>query len=537
MVRKKIQKRKADKEQICKFRRGKLRCKNVSGDNKRQFCEKHYKIFTDFLAENPSCVTYKWAEFLPQKQKMEFEKKMKEIEEEKKKKKKLNLNLPSDEHRCCLNNGMGWRCKNFRFGHGPNGADSHDASIPNTKFCEKHYNSFKKKNNGSGAGSSSATARETRASRRRKTVSSEEEYETETETQEDTSDDNCDAIVEADRSLDETQQDTSDDNFDAIEEGGSAETEGGDIETIEGSGELESLRITREPLVEVESLEQYKSMCLQLSVELEKKKVECTTLQGKLVEVETRKTAAADETEPTPADETKCWKKMFSDLESRVLRIENVNPTIANIKSQLRKSSVGCLESRVLKLEDLVLRMEDKISTMGCSESRISKLEGLVLRMEDKISTMGCSESRISKLESLVLRTENETSQIPRSGKESSLSRCVELHKMKAPPGFKYKATQSGEKQRDKDNSSNFNAEISSGGRKDSEVYEFKTQEKVVVYNRNKHHAVKSEFPKYSAMNISPASLHLSSIGKNIKEEKGWGCLEGIPSQHGLRLR
>ncbi|XP_026439838.1 uncharacterized protein LOC113338675 [Papaver somniferum] len=70
----------------------------------------------------------------------------------------------------------------------------------------------------------------------------------------------------------------------------------------------------------------------------------------------------------------------------------------------------------------------------------------------------------------------------------------------------------SGEKQIDENNRSIPNAETSSGGRKDSHVYECK--EKV--------------------LNVCDVgSLHLSSGGENVQEGKGCGCSEERPPQHG----
>ncbi|XP_026432886.1 uncharacterized protein LOC113330238 isoform X1 [Papaver somniferum] len=219
------------------------------------------------------------------------------------------------------------------------------------------------------------------------------------------------------------------------------------VERAEKSGEPESLTGITETAVESEILEHYKIKCVQLSVELENKKVEFAKLQGKLGEVEeTRKTAATDESERTPADATECWRKMFSDLAER-------------------------MESRMLDLENIVLRMDNKISTME-----------------------GCVESRISKLESQVLR----------SGKESSILRCVQLHhceKIESDTrGSQNDVTQSVEKLRDEND------------RMDSDVYGCKTKEKVL----------------YDA-----GSLRVSSEGENVEERKGLGCSEERPSQHG----
>ncbi|MCL7050784.1 hypothetical protein MKW94_015465, partial [Papaver nudicaule] len=168
------------------------------------------------------------------------------------------------------------------------------------------------------------------------------------------------------KKIDETeiQPATTSDTYGDIIEGGSASigTKRKNVRRTECSGELESLTGTRNPVVELESLERYKSECVKLAAELEKKKVECTTLQGKLAEVDTRMTAAV-------TDSTECWRKMLCDLESRLLRMEK------------EKSTFGGLESRVLNLENIVTRMDNENSTVaGSVESRILKLESLVMR-------------------------------------------------------------------------------------------------------------------------------------------------------------
>ncbi|KAI3848012.1 hypothetical protein MKX03_001124 [Papaver bracteatum] len=368
--------------------------------------------FADFFIEKPSLIT----------------------SNEMKNNKEMEKKLPPDEQYCCLTNGMGWKCKKIRMSYG---AAADDASVPNTKFCEKHYNYYssynknyykKKKTSGDGEGTGAGCT-------------------TATGPVEET---NCSKLTEEDddeeiQKLGATGHNTSD----------RIGRKGENVERAEKPGEPESLTGIREPTVELENLEHYKSKCFQLSVELEKRKLECTTLQGKLAEAEeTRKTAAAttDGTERTPVDATECWKKMFSDL-------------------------AESMESRILDLEKIVLRMDNKISTME-----------------------GCVESRISKLASLILR----------SGKESSILRCVQLrHSEKIESeaqGSQNDVTQSGEKQRDEKD------------RKDSHVYECKTKEKVLnVYDAG--------------------SLRLSSEGENVEERKGWGCSEERPSQHGSSSR
>ncbi|XP_026423432.1 uncharacterized protein LOC113319384 [Papaver somniferum] len=333
--------------------------------------------FTDFLMEKPSLITSN-----EMKKEMEMEKKK----------------LPPDEQICCLTNGMGWRCKKFRMSYG---AAADDASVPKTKFCEKHYNYYssynknyykKKKTSGDGEGAGAGCTTAT-------------------------------GPVEETNCSKPGEKVTEEDDDAEIQKLGSAADRIGrkseNVERAEKSGEPESFKGMGETVVELESLEHYKSKCFQLSVELEKKKVECTTIQGKLAEVEeTRKTAATNESERTPADATECWRKMFSDL-------------------------------------------------TGWVESRISDLENIILRMDNKVSTMeGCVESRILKLESLV----------PKSGKGGSILRCVQLcHSEKIESeaqGSQNDFTRSGEKLRDEND------------KKDSDVYECKTKEKVLnVYD------------------------------------------------------
>ncbi|XP_026434742.1 uncharacterized protein LOC113332405 isoform X2 [Papaver somniferum] len=289
--------------------------------------------------------------------------------------------MPPDEHRCCHAAGKTWRCKSFRMNHGGGGAAAD--SVPKTKFCEKHYYGrfpYKKrqlmKTSGNG---------ETRALKRGKKVTEEDE-------------------------TGGIQQTTSDGTADAIEEKGSAKfgTKKKNVKRTQRSGELKSLTKpvvetraskrrkmamegdllldeTTDTIIEcgsanirrkrknvkrkkrsgeLKSLTRAKNKikCLELSLELERKKLECTKLQGKLAEVEETRNIA--ETERTPADATASWEKMFSYLESRFQGKDNGN------------STMGCVESCISNLESLFLRMESKHSTMaGCVESRISKLE------------------------------------------------------------------------------------------------------------------------------------------------------------------
>ncbi|XP_026424506.1 uncharacterized protein LOC113320819 isoform X2 [Papaver somniferum] len=439
--------------------------------------------------------------------------------------------MPPDEQRCCQTGGGRWRCKNFRMNHG---AAANDDSLPKTKLCENHYyGKFpykKKKTSGNG---------ETRALERGKKVTGEGDTadaieeggtakfgnkkknvkRTERSGQlksltkpvvETRAAKRRKMVMEGDLLLGETSnQPATNDNCvsDTITEsaGIRRKRKRKNVKRTKRSGELKSLTRAKD-----------KIKCLELSLELERKKLECTKLQGKLAEKEeTRKTA---ETERTPADATASWEKMFSYLESRFQRKDDGN------------SAMECVESRISNLESQFLRMESEHSTMaGCVESRISKLESLVPGMENENSTMGCLESRISNLESLVQRMGNGNltmavesrisnleSLVLRSGKESSILRCVKLRNGVAE--------------------SKSNAETSSRGTKDSHVYECKTKEKVLnVYDVgvNKHHESESEFPKYSAVNISSGCLHLSSGSENIEEGNGRGCSDVIQSQHG----
>ncbi|XP_026432897.1 uncharacterized protein LOC113330244 isoform X2 [Papaver somniferum] len=137
------------------------------------------------------------------------------------------------------------------------------------------------------------------------------------------------------------------------------------------SGEVKSTK-SKERMVEMEkSLQHYKRKWLEMSVELEKKKMECVEVQGKLVDLESRKVVAdnefkkykrlrrkkdkrAQETitylegkikmiekdlehrKSKAEDETEYWRKKFCDLESRVLKMENGNSTSEKIESEVR---------------------------------------------------------------------------------------------------------------------------------------------------------------------------------------------------------
>ncbi|KAI3866344.1 hypothetical protein MKX03_030808, partial [Papaver bracteatum] len=91
------------------------------------------------------------------------------------------MKLPPDQERCCETGGKGiniYRCKNFRMSHGAAAADD---SVPNTKFCEHHYNYYaeyknlKKKRNGVGEGAAGPIAETTGSKRGTKKKVTEEE--------------------------------------------------------------------------------------------------------------------------------------------------------------------------------------------------------------------------------------------------------------------------------------------------------------------------------------------------------------------------
>ncbi|RZC47883.1 hypothetical protein C5167_040829 [Papaver somniferum] len=380
-------------QKICRRHNGKVRrCKNVSADNNLKYCDKH---FTDFSTKNPSSMTSNKRKYITKKNKEEME-----------------MELLPDEHFCSHTAGIYtsgvYRCKNVRMSYG---AATDDASVPKTKYC---------------CSTATGPIQETNCSKRGEKVTGEDD--------------------EAEIQKLRAAGDNTSDRIGRKRE---------NVERAEKSGQPESFKGIGETVVELESLEHYKSKCFQLSVELEKKKVECTTLQGKLLGVvETRKTFE---------DAAEYWRKMYSGLESRVLRVENEN------------------------------------STMRCF---FSNLEGI----------------------------------LPRHGKESSILRCEELRNSEEIEseawGLQNEVTQSGEKH----NTSNHNAETSSGGRKDSHVFELKTKENVLNVHgidNNEHHESESEFHYYSAVNISSGSLHLSNGVEKVEEGKGWGCSEERPSQHG----
>ncbi|XP_026423791.1 uncharacterized protein LOC113319929 isoform X1 [Papaver somniferum] len=276
-------------------------------------------------------------------------------------------------------------------------------------------------------------------------------------------------VTKGDRFVDETSNEpATNDNCDSdgIVEGGSPKigTKSKNVVRAKGSGE---------PVIQLESVELYKSRCFELfmereknkmelekmKMELEKKKSECTELQDKLAEVEeTRNSTPRDE------DATKYWMNKCSDLESLVLRMENENSTMRRV---------------------------------------------------------------VSNLESLVQRT----------GKESSILRCQELRnseKIESEAlGLQNEITQTGDKQRDKNNKSKPSAEISGGWGKDSRTYELKTKEKVLNVNdwagleeRPSQHRSPSqahlEMSKMTFVNLLSDSV---DAGDSLSESEEIDCL------------
>ncbi|XP_026423804.1 uncharacterized protein LOC113320080 [Papaver somniferum] len=337
MGRKKTKKKAAGDEQICRRRFGKWKCKNASSDNKLRFCEKHYKdykVFEDFCRNRSKLPTKKKRSGDGEGEGCSATGVKTRVSKSRKKITDQSLDetggiqppttdmecgsanvgtkkLHPDEQYCCQT-GKGWRCKNFRMSHGA------DASVPKTNYCEKHYNYYaeyeknlkKKKRSGGGggadAGCSTATGPvEIRRSKRRKTATEEDET---GEIQPATSDDTSNTI---------------------IEDGGSPKIgeKRKTVEKMERTGDLKSLTKIGEPVVVLESLEHYKSKCFELTLELEKQKMELEKknvelekqkleLEKKNAELETKKTAAEDE------NAVKYWRNKCSDLESLVLKME-----------------------------------------------------------------------------------------------------------------------------------------------------------------------------------------------------------------------
>ncbi|XP_026424489.1 uncharacterized protein LOC113320804 isoform X2 [Papaver somniferum] len=402
---------------------------------------------TDFLIEKPS-------------NKMDKDKEMK---------------LPPDEQRCCLkaNNGR-YRCKNFRMGHGA--AD--DDSVLKSKHCEQHYNYYanysqmlKKKRSGNGEASlipsnkmklppDEQRCRHTNGARCRcKNFKMSH------------------GAADNDASAPKTKYCEKHDNYYAEHYKNLKKKR-----NVEGDGAAGPIRRKRkiversegfeepEPVVEFESIENYKSKCFELSSELEKKKVECIKLQGELADVKTRKNAAKDdETEWAPEDATGYWRKMFLGLENRVLRIENEN------------STMRCVESRVSDLERLVRRNGKGDSKLRCVELFNSEdIESEAPSLQNDVTQSGekqCDKNYMSKPNAETSRGGNNDSHVSQLKTEEKVLK---------------------------------------------NVYDIGTN------NQNK---LESEFPQYTSVNISSGSRNLSSGGENVKEGKGRGCGVETPSQ------
>ncbi|RZC47938.1 hypothetical protein C5167_040889, partial [Papaver somniferum] len=304
-------------------------------------------------------------------------------------------------------------------------------------------------------------------------------------------------------------------------------------------------------------------------MELEKKKVECTELQGELTEVEETRMSTAEE-----ENAIEFWRKKCSYLES-----------------EIGNSTMGCVESRVCNLVSLDPRNGKESSILRCQELSYSEMiESEVPGLLNEITQSGESnmskpttsrggsakfwtkeknvertaalksltKTRASKRRKMVTEGDQTTDSITEGGspevqtkmknvkrikgfeepvielesmelyksncfelsmelkknKEELEKNKVELEKMKVEleknkgklaeiesemRGLQNEITQTGEKQRDKNNMRKPNAETRGGGSKDPRVYELKTEEKVL----------------------------------NVEEGKGWGCLEERPCQQG----
>ncbi|KAI3860853.1 hypothetical protein MKX03_002469 [Papaver bracteatum] len=493
--------------QPCRYRKNK--CKKVSGDNDLQFCDKHYNFHINFLRNNPSIIQKRHHHLL-ESETSDLNKKNKKEKKMKKKQEHSFILLPPDEQRCCLNDGIDWRCKNFRI-------KSFGADGNTSKYCEKHLKSEKnkqllrkKKRSRDDEFDDCSSDIETRDSkclkRRRKQQLPEEDYRT-----------------------GGIQSPTNHTSFDGIVgRGGFANigTKGKGVETT--SGELNSLKGIREPVIEMKSLEHYKTKCFELSVELgkkelelekknleiEKKNVEGTKLQGKYEKkkLELEKNKADLEKQKAELEkknlelETKNVEctKLQGEYEKKKLELEKKELEHEKQKEELEKKELEhtILQDKYAELEIRKTAAKDE-DAVKYRKNKCSDLESLFQRMDIENSTLRCETSRLSNLEGLV----------PRNGNESSILGCEELsnsEKIEAEArGLQNEITQSVE---------------SCGGRKDSHVDRFKTKENVLnAYDVdvNKHHESESEFPIYSAMKIPSGSLHLPSGGENVEEGNG----------------
>ncbi|RZC47936.1 hypothetical protein C5167_040875 [Papaver somniferum] len=545
----------AGDEKLCRFKRNK--CKKVRCDNDLQFCQKHYNLHINFFRNNPSIIKKRY-HHLYESETLDLTKNNKE-EEEMKNQQRSSI-LPPDEQRCCMNDGVEWRCKNFRMIKSF-GADD------NYKYCEKHFNmrqqrkkkrsrddadefddcnsdietrdskclKLRRKQEDDLTGGIQPSANHTSSDRivgggsakigakTKKVERTERSGELKSssgisEPVVETRDSKClkrtkkQQLTEEDDRTGGIQSPTNHTSSDGIVGGGSTNigTTRKEVETT--SGELTSLTGIREPVIEMESLEHYKTKCIELSVELQKNKVEIEKMK---LELE-KKNLELDKKNVECTELQGNYEKKELELEKNKVELEKQKEELEKQKVEVEKKNVECtiLQGKYAELEIRKTAAKDE-DAVKYWKSKCSDLESLVQRMEIENSTLRCEASRLSNLESLV----------PRNGNESSIFGCEELcnsEKIEAEArGLQNEITQSGE---------------SCGGMEDSHVCGFKTKENVLnAYDVgvNKRHDSLSEFPIYSAMNISSGSLHLPSGGENVEERKGWGSSEERPSQHG----
>ncbi|XP_026423794.1 uncharacterized protein LOC113319966 [Papaver somniferum] len=352
-----------------------------------------------------------------------------------------SLIIPPDEERCCRNDGVKWRCRNFRIN-------------TDTTYCEKHYKYYS----------------EQRRNKKKLKMRGGDDKGDDSGPEIETTDSNCSKrrrLMEEDDMTGGIPT-TNDTSADRIVEGGTAKigTKRKNVQREKGSREIKSFMKTKKPVVELNSPEQYNNKCSELSEELEKKQVDLEKMELEL-------------------------EKMKLELEKKKVDLEKKNVVIEKMKMELEKKNVEGTKLRGELEETRKTAAAKYDDATDYWKKKCSDLESVVLKMENEKSTMKSVESRISNLESLVLG----------NGKEL---RCEELRnseKMESEVrDLQNETTQTGERQKDKNNMSIPTVETSSGGSKDSRVYELKTKGKVL----------------------------------NVKEgRKGWGCFEGRPSQHG----
>ncbi|XP_026436067.1 trichohyalin-like isoform X3 [Papaver somniferum] len=414
----------AAQQEACRYR-GNI-CKILSGDNHLQFCDKHYKFHTDFLRNNPS-ILKKWHHDLLGSDSTP------DLTKKKKRKQAPDQQrsiLPPDEERCCRNDGMIWRCKNFRM-KTKSYCQQHCTSIflhNKNRLMKKKKNkknsgsdfSKKKRNSGSdsnctkrpgkrqltdqpstsnpstssdgivGAGSVKIGAkrkrvermsgelksftgiRETRASKRRKMLMEGGETSNQPATNDNFESDGivggASAEIGAKRKrlekmsgepksltgIRETRaskrwkmlmeggetsnQPAANDNFesDAIVGGASAEigSKGKNVERTKGSGE---------PVIELESVNLYKSNCFELSMEPEKNKVELEKNQVELEknQVELEKNEVEIEKKKVELEKNKMEpEKVEAELEKNEVELETNEVEIEKKKVELEKNKM-----------------------------------------------------------------------------------------------------------------------------------------------------------------------------------------------------